>query len=147
MGFDNLNQNLSIKTETQRKKMFPLLVLNLYDIVFLISIFYMILSMKTRRIRFEVMEDHYDYLWLYQIIIYFIYLFSFFSQRLKSFPLLNTDQNRSNSVNRHNLAAIRYIYEWKWPWAKIQLCSNLGEGVLKDKNCFFMSPSTIYSVV
>ena len=37
------------------------------------------------------------------------------------------------------------IYEWEWTGVKIQLYSNLEEGVLKDqkpKICFFLSQST-----
>ena len=36
------------------------------------------------------------------------------------------------------------IYKWEWTWVKIQLCANLGKGVLrsqKRKICLFLSQS------
>ena len=53
-----------------------------------------------KKIRFDVLKDHYDHFGLYQILFFFI----FSPQTLKLFTLFDTNQNLNNSANLLSLA-------------------------------------------
>ena len=64
------------------------------------------------KIRFGVPENQKT---IFSRVGYLIFFFNFFSQTLNLLSLLNTDQNRSNSVNPLSLAAnLLLYYKWKF---------------------------------
>ena len=74
--------------------------------IILSLIFYVILTIKSgllqsmyQKIRWMVPGNHYDHFWQCEIFIFH------FPPRPKSFTVLDTDQNRSNSANRLSLVA------------------------------------------
>ena len=81
-------------------------------------------------IGFGVLEDRQDHFWLCQVFIFI----SSFPRTIKSFTLLDTDQNHSNLVNRLSFAVDEIYMSGDDLGSKFGYAPNWGRGCWEVKN-------------